>query len=391
MPYKKIDSSVYRNRMRALAAPVVILCLAGCSLVSFKSPERPLSSRDLNARILTREYSAHFIASVEQCADGISARETNSTVLTNALRWKIAATSESQRAATRIAPMMGWLDSWTLAVQMQAFLSPNNPGQSLFGMRQADALAVANQLSGEAEALAQRIVAPPDFDRYQRFVDAYAQEHPLEDLEFVRASVVDLWSKQGNPDAKLIDSMGTIPEALADVSSRLQMYSDTLPSLNMWKTQLALQKAGFSSADIRTALKQLDERLQRMSATAEMAPQLVHGAVADVRRSVIDVIDRLDASSAALIEALRSEHAALSADVRTEREALTVAVDEQRKAVTQDVARISDQLVTTAGDQLRHLVREALLLLIALAMVVLGLPFAAGYMVGRARRDHRPA
>src|SRR3989440_5430528 len=44
------------------AAAALLLCVAGCSLISLKTPERPLSSRDLNARILTREFSYHFIA-----------------------------------------------------------------------------------------------------------------------------------------------------------------------------------------------------------------------------------------------------------------------------------------------------------------------------------------
>jgi hypothetical protein len=41
--------------------------------------------------------------------------------------------------------------------------------------------------------------------------------------------------------------------------------------------------------------------------------------------------------------------------------------------------------VVTAGREVRQLAREVLLLLIVLSLVVLGLPFAAGYMVGRHR------
>src|SRR5207302_5095113 len=76
-------------RLPAILAAAV--CVAGCSLVSLKTPERPLSNRDLNARILTREFSYHFIAAVGQCADDMGAGETDPEVLTRALRWKIAA------------------------------------------------------------------------------------------------------------------------------------------------------------------------------------------------------------------------------------------------------------------------------------------------------------
>jgi hypothetical protein len=391
MRLNTVNSSIRRRRGRSLAAPILGLFVCGCSLISLKSPERPLSTRDMNARILTREYSAHFISTVAECADDISAHETNPNVMINALRWKIAAATESQRAATRMAPMMSLLDTWILSAQMKRFLSPGSPGQALFGARQADAAMVANGLDAEAQALAHRLIAPADVDHYQQFVDTYTREYPLTSLEFVRASVVELWSRQSGAEDKMVDSLGTIPEALADVSDRLQLYSQTLPSLNLWKTQLALQKSGISGLEVRSALKQLDDRLAKMSVAAESAPELVHGAVADVRSSVIDVLNRVDASSAALIRSLGTEREALAADVRTEREALLVAADEQRRAIAQDLAKIADQVVVTSGQQARSLAREVLLLLAALAIVLLGLPFAAGYFVGRARSGRLPS
>ena len=64
-------------------------------------------------------------------------------------------------------------------------------------------------------------------------------------------------------------------------------------------------------------------------------------------------------------------------------------MDVQRKALTADAGRIADHLVQTSGEQVRRLTREALLLLVLLALVVLGLPFAAGYLVGRTRSTPR--
>jgi hypothetical protein len=61
-------------------------------------------------------------------------------------------------------------------------------------------------------------------------------------------------------------------------------------------------------------------------------------------------------------------------------------LDLERTAVAADAARIANDVVREAGAEVRRLVREALALLIVLALVVLGLPFGAGYFVGRARR-----
>jgi hypothetical protein len=41
---------------RATAVSALLTCITGCTLVTIKSPEKPLSSRDLNARVLTQEF-----------------------------------------------------------------------------------------------------------------------------------------------------------------------------------------------------------------------------------------------------------------------------------------------------------------------------------------------
>jgi hypothetical protein len=269
---------------------------------------------------------------------------------------------------------------------MRAFLSPGQAGGELFGSHQETAISVADQLDGEAQGLARRLTASGEFGEYQRFVDTYTREHPLTSLEFFRPSVVELWSQAHGGGAPLVDSMGTIPQAMTDFSDRLKMSSDALAQQTLWRTQLALREAGYSASDVRTALRQLDERLAAASQAAEQAPQLVHDAIGEVRRSVLEVLERVDASSVAMIATLRAEREALAANVRTEREAVVAAADAERRALAQDAASIAERVVLSSGEQLRRLAREALLLSIALATVVLGLPFAAGYLVGRARR-----
>src|ERR1700719_2305105 len=117
-----------RRWRQALACTTTLLAMTGCSLLSFKSPERPLSARDLNARILTRELSSEFVVAVARCADDIAASEDDPAVLDNTLRWEIAAVGESRRAATRMAPMMSLLDTWAFAAQMQAFAAEGAAG-----------------------------------------------------------------------------------------------------------------------------------------------------------------------------------------------------------------------------------------------------------------------
>ena len=89
---------------------------------------------------------------------------------------------ESVRAATQIAPMMGLLDTWALALQMRAFLAEGNTGGSLFGPHQEAVRWVAEVQAQNADALAERIIAPKDYEKYHGFVETYVRRYPLQDL-----------------------------------------------------------------------------------------------------------------------------------------------------------------------------------------------------------------
>lgn len=54
------ETGVLRSLTYATIAAVLLMNVASCSLVTLKSPEKPLSTRDLNARILTHEFSARL-------------------------------------------------------------------------------------------------------------------------------------------------------------------------------------------------------------------------------------------------------------------------------------------------------------------------------------------
>lgn len=376
-----IKAGIVRRLASHAAFGALMASVAGCSLISLKSPEKPLSPRDLQARILTREYSAHFIGTVEQGADQIAAATDDSDIRLNALRWKIAAAAKSQRAAGQMMPMMGLLDTWALSVQMSEFLV-GDAGRNLFGAQQKLAVTVAAGLAGEVEDLAHRLETPEEFARDQRFIDDYARAHPIVDLHFTRASVVELWTRDIGTQTKLADSLGTVPEALADAGDRLRMYGDTGPEQVLWQAELAAQESGISAKDLRAAVQRLDERISRLYTLADATPKLANGVVRDAAA-------RFDSSWADVMRDVRDEGTLLSGSWSTEREAAVKALDIERVAVAANAAQITDQAIKQAGDQLRHLVREALILIIVLTLIMLGVPFTAGYFVGRARR--RPA
>ena len=263
---------------------------------------------------------------------------------------------------------------------MQAYLTEGN-GSSLFRRQQTRAVTLAADLEREARALVQEVTEPQEFDEDRRFVEQYVRTYPIEGLDFSRASLVDLWVREKGSKTGLTASLGTVPEAVSDAVDVMRMYGDSAPSQALWRAELAVQESGVAGKDkdIEAAFRRLDARFSRLSALADSTPGLVDNAVRDAGK-------RFDASWTEMMNTVRTERVALSATVSSERQAAVEALDKERAAVDADAARVASQVISDAGKQARLLVREALLLAMGLALVVLGLPFAAGYLLGRSRR-----
>jgi len=377
-------------QLARLAGVVLLVSLTGCSLISIKSPERPLSERDMSARILTRESTTHFLEATARSADNIIANEPDAKVVEHTLGWELGVITTGRDAEMQLAPLMSLLDSWALALQLQAFVAEGGAGAALFGTHQAAVREITGNYADDLQGLAHSLLTPKEFAEYQSFVTDYVRAHPLQDLRLARASVVTEWSRTKGAKSSLLDEVGTFPQALADTAQRMQIYGDTVPVQARRQTQLFLRQSGYGPDEMHAALARLDERLERLTAVAESAPELVHGAEADFRVSLREVFERLDASQRATMAALHTERVALFADIQDQREAVLAALDVERKALTADAGRIANQLVRTSGEEVRHLTLEAMLLLIGLAFVVLGIPFAAGYLAGQARSGLRP-
>ena len=206
-----------------LAALLLLTALTGCSLISIKSPERPLSARDMNARILTRELTTHFIAANGRNTDNILATETDPAVINNVLRWEVGVIITTRNAETQLSPLMSLLDTWALALQLQGFVSPGGPGGKLFGAHQAAVRTLTDNYADGVHALARSLLTTQEFADYQTFIDDYVRAHPLQDLRFARASVVQEWGRAKGAKSSLLDEVCrelTAEDARAHVALR---------------------------------------------------------------------------------------------------------------------------------------------------------------------------
>lgn len=412
--WRKRLGPLMKGHAGVLILAVFLPCLlSGCSLLQLRLPGEPLSRKELNTRQRTREFASSFSATVPSAADQIIATAKDPEVQDAARDWKVGASSAMRKAAWRTSPILALVDTWALAKQMADYFE-TGPGTNAFGAQQAFALTNALALEKTIAATARSVLARDEFQQAQRFVTNYAQSFPLRSLAFDREPVATQWALfQGE---ELLRTVGTTSDVVSDMSDRLKAFSEQIPDELRWRMEKPLAQLDASLAEMRKTFTAFDASLERLTTAAEGSPVVVSNAVFELRNGFLPVLERFEKQWGATLVTFQQEREALTRNFSTERAALTqsldkelaailVAVDKQvavlvqtlekeraavlvtvekeRTAVMQDVDRIVRETTERSWQQLRAMVRDVLFYLVLLVIIVLGLPFFFGFLVGR--------
>ncbi len=187
---------------------------------------------------MTREYAKIFFTRVEDSADFIAQSYPADDTLHQSyvLLWKIHAEQGLQQAAYQTSPMSALIDSWVLPLKWTSF-THKVYGVDLFVTDHA--VETAHDLTQEAEKLAKGVLSSSDFKKSQAFVAQFAASHPFKDLTFRSTPAYRDWlTYLGKDESQIVQNLGTMPEAMSDVSDRLSVMADQTPKLMTWKAEL---------------------------------------------------------------------------------------------------------------------------------------------------------
>ncbi len=377
-----------------------VVLLSGCSLITVETGIVALSDKEIEMRVATREFALKFAQRTSAAAAEIDARSDDPIVELDALRWHVAAVTSSRQAALQTAPALALLDTWALAEQQRRYFAPNGAGEALFGDLHPLAADTAESLASQIETIAGRLLPGEELELFRKVVDTYVDAYPITSLRFDRESVLVTWSELAESGHTLVTSVGTSPQVVNDLTDRLRIFGEQLPDEIVLQTQLRMRENGVEAKDVQDALTRLKDDLDRLAAVAETSPELVRQAVASLREEfdptlekidgrVVNAMDRLTAERQALATDLDELRIGLAASVAQEREEITRVLAVERAAMMTDARVIANDVTDKSWKQVRGLVREVGLILIVLALIVLGLPFYGGYMLGKsvARRS----
>ncbi|WP_234494211.1 chemotaxis protein [Vibrio maritimus] len=384
------------HRLRSALLLFFVTLVSGCSLLEIQldSQTTPLTKQELNMRLMTREFSREFFTQVEMTADSLSSKYDETDVMNQShiLLWKIHAEEGLQQSAYQVSPAAGLIDTWVFTLQMEQFFV-SGPGKSMFITEEATQTAI--KLSTEIDQLAKSLFKSDSYSTTKEFVQKFAALHPFENLMFARVPAYREWLKaQGIDESEVTTTLGTMPEALSDVSDRLSLMSEQTPKLMTWKAQLIALNSNVNGDDIRGAIQSFQVSAEAFRDFVENNPEYMRDLAQKMAIELQPLLNDLDVKTQDKLTQLSAERQALDDMVAREREELIKMIERERKEIAvivnserelfaQDLDKISQDVLTLAVEKLIQLIKSTIVYFILFILVIFFAPLGLGYALGK--------
>nr|WP_321282009.1 chemotaxis protein [uncultured Vibrio sp.] len=373
------------HRILSMMVMLVAIMLSGCSLLEVKidSQTVPLTKQELNMRILTREYALQFFAQVEQAADTLEAKYYPNDQINQSyiLLWKINAEEGLQSSAYQVTPMAGLIDTWVFAHQVDEFFS-TGAGSNLFATDEAKK--VSEQLAYEVDKLAQSVLKKEVYDNTKRFVSDFVKQHPFSDLSMIRTPAYRAWLEFNQiSEEEAVTTLGTMPEALGDVSDRLSLASKQTPKIMTWKAQLLALNSSASIEKVNAALSSVQVTADSMRDFIDNNPEYMRYLAEQMALELQPLVNDIDMKTEARLSQLGEERQALEDMVARERQEIALIITHEREKFAQDMDRVSQQVVDLAMTKLVELVKSTIVYFILFIVAIFFAPLGLGYVLGK--------
>ncbi|CAE6910868.1 chemotaxis protein [Vibrio sp. B1FLJ16] len=361
------------------------MTLSGCSLLEVKidSQTVPLTKQELNMRILTREYAAQSFAQIEQAADSMQEQYDSNDQIHQSyiLLWKINAEEGIQASAYQVTPMSGLIDTWVFVHQIDEFYS-TGAGSSLFATDEAKR--VSENLAYEADKLAQSVLKPDVYDNTKRFVADFVRQHPFVDLSMIRTPAYRAWLAFSQiSEEEAVTTLGTMPEALGDVSDRLSLASQQTPKIMTWKAQLLALNSSASIEKVNAALSSLQVTADSMRDFIDNNPEYMRYLAEQMAVELQPLVEDIDQKTEERLSQLSEERQALEDMVARERKEIALIITHEREQFAQDIDRVSQQVVDLAMNKVIELVKSTIIYFILFIVAIFFAPLGLGYLLGK--------
>ena len=161
-----------------ISAILILFVLQSCSLLKIESAQEPLTTSQLNSRLLTQSFIADASERVEWAADSIIYEEADFEIQKNAYRWKLKTLTSYREVGFQTMPQLALVDAWALSLAMENFLV-SDKARPLFGKWQPYVANIAHTNSNAIEKNARSLLSEKNYKKLDELVENYVQKNPI--------------------------------------------------------------------------------------------------------------------------------------------------------------------------------------------------------------------
>ena len=363
---------------------VFIVCfVSSCSLVKIENEQIPLSKTDLNTRLLTQAFVQDASKKVEVAADSILKSSKDVEIQKNALKWKINILSALRSVGYQTSPNIALMDTWVLTSSIKDYFSEQT-AQNLFGTYKDLPISVSQKNLDQIKRIAKVGIPKSEYKDTEGFVRTFIKKYPAKNLTFnhhpVRESYLDF---KRIPDSLAVQTVGSLSEVVADLTNRISVASETTGKQIQWNSELFMKAQGFDEKSLKQLSDSINVKINRFLEVAEQSPELLDEALINLQQQLNSFNSRIDENVSYTLDYLSTERALIYEVVEKERIKLDSIIQRERKALSKDADALSTKLLDNTMNHIKDLVKTALLYIIILLAVIIFLPFAIGFYVGK--------
>ena len=324
-----------------LSVPVLsVIVFAGCPKVPQQTTlmtERGIEASATELRARMGEYGRRFAAYLEVSADSVIAATTDKDIQRAAILYKLSAIPAAHDAALRQDPLLAGWDTWALLRQLEAFAASDN-GQRVFGEHNGLILGGIAQASAIFDELADAVTRQEDQDStVDAAVQAWADAHPIEDVPFIRPSIIGEAAGFLGGSGGLGSAFVGLEGSLDRLEQRVAYMSETGMKQAVWVGQIAVRSGlqldevtrFFDLMDASTRLLDSlpDYLIQHRVALIEAIGVERFQVLADIERIRNSTIDELRTEREIILNAIAAERAIVMNQLSSERAAVMAGMD----------------------------------------------------------------
>ena len=361
-----------------------LIYTTSCSLIKIKTDQEPLGIRELNTRILTQNFARDAMDRIEISADNIANASSSRYVQAATLYWKISSSEAFGKLSFQTEPKVALLDTWAYAIEtVDAFESEDL--DTIFGQFQHMAIKTAKQNVDEIEKIARSVLPSNEFTELKDFVEDYAYNHPIMQQEdFKHKSLREPYlAFKKIPDSIALQTVGTLSEVMSDATNRWGYYTDASSKQLKWQAELMLRRNGIDSLDVEAKLLEIENQFNRLVEVAENSPETIEFAIKEFRDKVGPIVRSLNYEMRSAMTSLSTDVHSIDSMLKRERVALDSIIKRERIALSDKADTLVETGISNAIESVGDAVRNLILYFILLFIVLMGLPFYVGFLIGR--------